>query len=162
VADVIRTQGNARTTQASGVRIQTIAFQRSNCAIADIVGWCGSGWQALAIRQALAPKRMTNDNAVYQFYAAIWPLFTLRLAQDRYGMPEWHRLVRTAFDLAPGESLDGQRALDIACGTGEISRVLTSLHAHVTAVDFSETMLEIARAKLDGNNWRGILADAEA
>lgn len=81
--------------------------------------------------------------------------------EDRYGMPEWHRLVRTALDVGPVESLEGHRALDSACGTGEISRVLTSLHADVTAVDFSETMLEIARAKPDGQNWRDVLADAE-
>lgn len=94
--------------------------------------------------------------------AATFDLSTSHRIEDRYGMPEWHRLVRTAFDLGPGESLEGQKALDIACGTGEISRVLTSLHAEVTAVDFSETMLEIARAKLDGQAWQGVLADAEA
>lgn len=94
--------------------------------------------------------------------AATFDQSTSHRIEDRYGMPEWHRLIRTAFDLGPGESLVGHRALDIACGTGEISRVLTGLHADVTAVDFSETMLEIARAKLDGQRWQGVLADAEA
>ncbi len=77
-------------------------------------------------------------------------------------MPEWHRLIRKAFDLNDGESLNGLSALDIACGTGEISRVLTGLDAEVTAVDFSETMPGIARGKLAGRRWTGMLADAEA
>lgn len=81
---------------------------------------------------------------------------------DRYGMPEWHRLIRRAFDLNDSETLNGLSALDIACGTGEISRVLTGLDADVTAVDFSETMLGIARDKLAGRRWKGMLADAEA
>ena len=81
---------------------------------------------------------------------------------DRYGMPEWHRLLRQAFDLKADETLQGLSALDIACGTGEISRVLTGLDTKVTAVDFSEAMLAIAREKLAGKNWTGLLADAEA
>lgn len=81
---------------------------------------------------------------------------------DRYGMSEWHRLLRQAFDLKADETLQGLSALDIACGTGEISRVLTGLGATVTAVDFSEAMLSIAREKLAGRDWTDLLADAEA
>lgn len=82
--------------------------------------------------------------------------------EDRYGMPEWRRLMREALDLGADEDLIGWRALDIACGTGEISRVLTGLGAEVTAIDFSEPMLAIAREKLAGLCWQGMLADAEA
>lgn len=82
--------------------------------------------------------------------------------EDRHGIPEWYRLVRAALNLGPDDALAGTKALDIACGTGEISRVLTSLGADVTAVDFSEAMLDIARRKLRGASWQGILADAEA
>lgn len=113
-----------------------------------------------------APGRnYTLKDEIRTYWSDRAPVFdhsTSHRIEDRYGMPEWHRLVRTAFDLGPRESLDRHRALDIACGTGEISRVLTSLHAEVTAVDFSETMLAIARIKLDGQNWQGVLADAEA
>lgn len=81
--------------------------------------------------------------------------------EDRYGMPEWHRLLRQAFGLGQSVDLSGQKALDIACGTGEISRMLCGFGAEVTAIDFSETMLERARTKLAGQKWSGMLADAE-
>lgn len=82
--------------------------------------------------------------------------------EDRYGMPEWRRLLCDALNLAPGETLAGWQALDIACGTGEVSRVLTGMGAEVTGIDFSEPMLAIARVKLAGRPWRGMLVDAEA
>lgn len=81
---------------------------------------------------------------------------------DRYGMPEWHRLLKQAFGLDANSDLEGLRALDIACGTGEISRMLCSFGAEVTAIDFSEDMLARARGKLAGLNWTGTLMDAEA
>lgn len=82
--------------------------------------------------------------------------------EDRHGLPEWHRLVRAACVLSPEGDLTGWRVLDIACGTGEVSRVLTSLGASVTGLDFSETMLRLARAKLAGKDWQPVLSDAEA
>ncbi|WP_018240451.1 class I SAM-dependent methyltransferase [Ensifer sp. BR816] len=54
------------------------------------------------------------------------------------------------------------KVLELACGTGEITRVLLSLSHEVTALDFSEAMLVVARAKHNDNpNVRFILADAE-
>lgn len=82
--------------------------------------------------------------------------------ENRHGLPEWQRLVRSACALQPGDNLAGWEVLDIACGTGEISRVLTSLGASVTGLDFSETMLGLARTKLAGMKWRPVLSDAEA
>ncbi|MEP0518900.1 MAG: methyltransferase domain-containing protein [Hyphomicrobiales bacterium] len=41
----------------------------------------------------------------------------------------------------------GFHVLDLACGTGEISRVFLSLEAIVTGVDFSEATLERAKRK---------------
>lgn len=82
--------------------------------------------------------------------------------ENCYGLPEWRRFLRATLDLRDDEDMTGWRVLDIACGTGEISRVLTGLGAGVTAVDFSESMLAIAQAKLAGLRWQGIMADAEA
>ena len=82
--------------------------------------------------------------------------------EDRYGMPEWHTLIRAACDLDPAGRLDGWSVLDIACGTGEISRVLTGLGAEVAGLDFSETMLALARDKLRVRSWTAVQADAEA
>lgn len=54
------------------------------------------------------------------------------------------------------------RVLELACGTGEVTNVLLSLGHEVTALDFSEHMLAVARRKHAGNpKARFILADAE-
>lgn len=57
--------------------------------------------------------------------------------------------------------LDGLHILDLACGTGEISRAVLDMGGRVTAVDFAEPMLERARAKHLGREWQGIQADAQ-
>ena len=55
-----------------------------------------------------------------------------------------------------------RKVLELACGTGEVTRVLLSLGHEVTGLDFSEAMLGVARAKHQGTNRaRFILADAE-
>lgn len=41
----------------------------------------------------------------------------------------------------------GERVLDIACGTGVMARRMVQLGAHVTAVDFSEGLIERARLR---------------
>jgi len=54
------------------------------------------------------------------------------------------------------------RVLELACGTGEITKLILDLGHEVTALDFSEEMLTVARAKHPGNSRvRFILADAE-
>ncbi|MCO5090304.1 class I SAM-dependent methyltransferase [Bosea sp. (in: a-proteobacteria)] len=66
----------------------------------------------------------------------------------------FQRLIGTSFGSEP---LD---VLDLACGTGEITRALLTLKHRVTALDFSEAMLERARAK-HGKAARFRLGDAE-
>ena len=66
----------------------------------------------------------------------------------------FQRLIGDSFGPEP---LD---VLDLACGTGEITRALLSLNHRVTALDFSEAMLERARAK-HGKAARFRLGDAE-
>jgi demethylmenaquinone methyltransferase/2-methoxy-6-polyprenyl-1,4-benzoquinol methylase len=59
-----------------------------------------------------------------------------------------HKWRRRAADLAALEP--GDEALDVACGTGDLAFELFSrvgARGSVTAVDFSERMLELARAK---------------
>jgi ubiquinone/menaquinone biosynthesis C-methylase UbiE len=55
-----------------------------------------------------------------------------------------------------------KRVLELACGTGEVTRLIHDLGHEVTALDFSEAMLKVARAKHAGKpRLRFILADAE-
>src|SRR3954447_20863802 len=56
-----------------------------------------------------------------------------------------HRWRRRAVDLA--RVGPGSRALDVATGTGDLAMELSARGAHVVALDFSERMLELARAK---------------
>lgn len=70
--------------------------------------------------------------------------------------PRWQALIARTLG-----RIEGRQVLDLACGTGEISRQLLDLGADVTGVDFSEEMMALARAKHMGRNWRGVLDDAE-
>ena len=57
----------------------------------------------------------------------------------------------------------GERVLELACGNGEFSRRMTELGGRVLATDFSESMLERARARGGGADYRTLDAtDAEA
>lgn len=54
------------------------------------------------------------------------------------------------------------RVLELACGTGEVTRLAHDLGHEVTALDFSETMLAVARAKHSGKpRLRFLHADAQ-
>ncbi len=54
-------------------------------------------------------------------------------------------------------------ALELACGTGEFTRIITHTADHVTATDLSDQMLRVARAKLaDRRNLTFQKADCEA
>ncbi len=47
-------------------------------------------------------------------------------------------------DLRPGETV-----LDVSCGNGALTRRLAALGARVTAIDFSDQMIELARRRTD-------------
>lgn len=71
----------------------------------------------------------------------------------------WHRLISK--HLGQG---DGRRALDLACGTGVVSHLMHDLNYAVTGLDWSEAMLDKARAKSKtrGSTIRFLMRDAEA
>jgi ubiquinone/menaquinone biosynthesis C-methylase UbiE len=50
----------------------------------------------------------------------------------------------------------GEHVLEIACGNGEFSRRMTGLGAHVLATDFSEAMLDRARSRGGGVEYRRV------
>ncbi|WP_042500315.1 class I SAM-dependent methyltransferase [Thermaerobacter marianensis] len=71
----------------------------------------------------------------------------MTLGQWRYW--QW-RLARRLEELP----LEGARALDVACGTGEITAMLArrvGSSGHVTGLDFSPGMLAVARRRLEGS-----------
>src|SRR5215213_4984517 len=69
-----------------------------------------------------------------------------------------HRWRSRAVDLAAVGP--GTRALDVACGTGDLAIELASRGGDVVGSDFSAGMLERARAKAPGLTWEQ--ADAMA
>ncbi|HWD01369.1 MAG TPA: class I SAM-dependent methyltransferase [Amycolatopsis sp.] len=58
-------------------------------------------------------------------------------------MGRWGRAVARALDLRPG-----QRALDVACGTGTSARALARPGVEVVGCDFSPGMLAVARRRV--------------
>ncbi|MCA0203591.1 MAG: class I SAM-dependent methyltransferase [Proteobacteria bacterium] len=67
----------------------------------------------------------------------------------------WAAPMRAHLPPAPAE------VLELACGTGEVTRLVHDLGHHVTALDFSEAMLGVARAKHAGKpRLRFLMADA--
>jgi SAM-dependent methyltransferase len=70
----------------------------------------------------------------------------------------WHALILK--HLGPG---NGRVALDLACGTGVISHLMDDLGFAVTGLDWSETMLSLARSKAisRGRLIHFSMADAE-
>lgn len=68
----------------------------------------------------------------------------------------WQEPIRATLGSEP------KRVLELACGTGEVTKLIHDLGHDVTALDFSETMLAAATAKHAGKpRLRFILADAE-
>ena len=64
---------------------------------------------------------------------------------------DFHKMLIEPAQLALLKIQPGQRILDLACGNGQFARKMASLGALVTATDFSEQMIRIARSKSDEN-----------
>ena len=81
---------------------------------------------------------------VNDLFASIARRYDLVNDLQSFGLHRWwkRRLVALA---APQP---GERALDVCCGTGDLAFSLAQRGAEVTAVDFSEAMLGVARTRL--------------
>ena len=55
--------------------------------------------------------------------------------------------------------LNGKKALDAACGTGNLALILTTMGAQVTGFDLSPAMLEFARSKCNPDLARFVIRD---
>jgi ubiquinone/menaquinone biosynthesis C-methylase UbiE len=106
---------------------------------------------------ALSNSHLKEDiRAYWSKRAETFDQSTGHRIEDTAEAPAWQALFRAVF----GDVTD-KRVLDLACGTGEISRMLLAMGAHVTGVDFAEPMLNRARAKHAGKPFRGVMADVE-
>ena len=91
---------------------------------------------ALASADAKAPYVRRLFHTIADRYDLITVLFSY--GRDR----RWKERVVTLADVRPG-----QRALDLAAGTGDIAFGLAARGAHVVALDITHRMLEIAKGK---------------
>jgi demethylmenaquinone methyltransferase/2-methoxy-6-polyprenyl-1,4-benzoquinol methylase len=80
---------------------------------------------------------------VNDLFAAIARRYDLLNDLQSFGLHR--RWKRRVIDLAA--VMPGARALDLCCGTGDIAFALARRGAETTGLDFSEKMLEVARAK---------------
>jgi demethylmenaquinone methyltransferase/2-methoxy-6-polyprenyl-1,4-benzoquinol methylase len=89
---------------------------------------------------------------VNDLFASIAPRYDLINDLQSFGLHRWwkRRLVALA---APQP---GEKALDVCCGTGDLAFLLARRGAEVTAVDFSEAMLVVARErfKVQGSKFK--------
>ena len=71
-------------------------------------------------------------------------------------------LTRDLDEIVTRETLANLRCnsiLEIGCGTGKNTEILAKISQHVSAVDFSVSMIEKAREKLSSDNIKFIVAD---
>lgn len=98
---------------------------------------------------------------IREFWSARAATFDESVGHEIFSAAErrgWHRLIQKHL----GEGSNRQ-ALDLACGTAVISHLLNDLGFAVTGLDWSEAMLEQARAKARrrGTDIRFVMRDAE-
>lgn len=80
---------------------------------------------------------------VRRLFATIAPRYDLITVLLSFGLDSrWKRRVA-----ALAQPLDGRRALDLACGTGDIAGNLAAAGARVTALDVTLKMLTLARTR---------------
>ena len=101
---------------------------------------------------------MTEDAGFHDEVRAAWDaLAGFWDERVEAGLTWQRRLIQPAVERLL-ELREGERVLEIACGNGDLARRMTELGASVLAVDFSERMLERARAR--GGNVEYRLVDA--
>jgi demethylmenaquinone methyltransferase/2-methoxy-6-polyprenyl-1,4-benzoquinol methylase len=88
----------------------------------------------------------TQVRAMFDRIAGVYDLMNSVMTAGMH-----HRWRERAADLA--RVGPGSRALDVATGTGDLAIELAARGAEVTGLDFSDGMLELARAKAPGLDW---------
>lgn len=102
----------------------------------------------LAIREAeRIPAGWAKEKFVRRLFGAIAPNYDLmNLVMSAGCIRLWHRAFRRHTGLGPGDS-----AVDVCTGTGDLAMILAGQvgpAGHVTGIDLTPEMLDLARAKL--------------
>jgi len=116
-----------------------------------------SGWTARDLERS-PHEDAAKAEKVRGMFAAIARRYDLNNRLHSFGRDQaWRRAAARAASVAPGD-----RVLDIACGTGDLTRLLaeTTEAAHVTGGDYTPEMLEIAREKNQIPRTEYVHADA--
>ena len=80
---------------------------------------------------------------VQDLFSRVAPRYDLINDLQSFGLHRrWKQKLVNLAQVQPSD-----RALDICCGTGDIAFALARAGAHVTAVDFNEPMLEVAKLR---------------
>jgi 2-polyprenyl-3-methyl-5-hydroxy-6-metoxy-1,4-benzoquinol methylase len=75
---------------------------------------------------------------------------------------DFHKILIEPIQLKLLDIQSGQKILDIACGNGQFARKMAELGADITAIDFSEKFIDIAKSKRSYNiNYQVIDATSE-
>lgn len=106
-------------------------------------------------------QNWTLKDEIRDYWSARAETFDLSPGHEIFGDDErnaWHALIER--HLGSGA---GRKALDLASGTGVISRLLCERGFSVTGLDFSEPMMERARAKAKARSLdaKYVMGDAE-
>jgi SAM-dependent methyltransferase len=104
---------------------------------------------------ALPGQRLMASRALPLIYERLWRPLGGRLLMWGVGMAAEHRTALEMLDISPGD-----RALDVACGTGGFTRVFAAAGADTIGVDASRTML--AQAVREGSGPKYVRASASA
>ena len=97
----------------------------------------------MAVSNAFYAPGEQRAAKVSDLFAAIARRYDLLNDLQSFGLHRcWKRRVVELAAVRPG-----QRALDVCCGTGDIALALARGGPEVTGLDFSQAMLEIARAR---------------
>lgn len=92
---------------------------------------------------------------VRRLFATIAERYDLITRVLSFGLDQrWKRRLVQATAAGPGT-----RALDLACGTGDITFQLAARGASVTGLDITTAMLSLARAKPNGHSIRWVAGD---
>ena len=106
-------------------------------------------------------KRYQAERASERVAARLVPDYVL----NRYREAKWWHLFPKEFVFKTIGEFNNKKICDFGCGHGVISTQLAKLGAHVTGVDISQDLIEVARNNANINkvnqNTKFIVADAE-